>query len=154
MYHLYLQVYQGRSNLNPTWLKAGQNIQKITTWKKAERREQWCASIYCILWRKLAISWEKNDGEGHYLQEHRVTGQMGIALNWKRSGFDWLVGRNFLLEGQWGSGRCCPERLWMSHHWMAPWATWTNGRSPCPWSPEQPGLMEGAPHMDRDWNEG
>lgn len=41
--------------------------------------------------------------ERHYLHEHGVTGQGGMALSYKRVGLDYVLGRNSLLrvERQW-----------------------------------------------------
>jgi len=53
--------------------------------------------------------------------------------------FDYTQERNCSLRVLWGTGTGCPEKLWMfppwkcsRPGWMWLWATWSNGRCPCP----------------------
>lgn len=57
-----------------------------------------------------------------------------MASHWNRVGFDWMLGRNSLLRGWWGTCTGCPKKLWMPHSWMSSRPGWMGLRGT--WSSE------------------
>ena len=51
----------------------------------------------------------------------------------------WMSGGNSLQREWWGIVTGCPDRLWLLHPWMRPWATWSSTRSEGWWSCLQKG---------------
>lgn len=90
---------------------------------------------------QIVVSWRDptRKMKWDYLQEHEVTGQRVIALNWPKVGLDYILGGDSLLWRWWSTRTGSSQKMWVPYPWKywrpgwkERWATWSSTKCPCP----------------------